>query len=183
MAPPKGHRWYGGGMPKITENTPLKPDEWKFVLAYTRCETAKKGLLGKTASSKIRASEKAYGNWAYKMLKRPNVKKKIEEIMQEQIKKTIADSNEVMEYFTAVMRGEIKDQFGLDAPLVERTSAAKELAKRTTDVELRKQGLADNQVNININWGDAFTLPDITQPQESVGISLFSDESEEEDED
>ena len=39
-----------------------------------------------------------------------------------------------MRYFTSVMRGEVKDQFGLDAPLAERTKAAVELAKRKVDV-------------------------------------------------
>ena len=46
----------------------------------------------------------------------------------------IADAAEIMEYFTAVMRGQIKDQFDLDAPLAERTKAAVELAKRKIDV-------------------------------------------------
>ena len=46
----------------------------------------------------------------------------------------IASAAEVMQYFTAVMRGEVKDQFGLDAPLAERTKAAVELAKRKVDV-------------------------------------------------
>ena len=47
---------------------------------------------------------------------------------------SIADAAEVMQYFTSVMRGEIKDQFGLDAPLAERTKAAVELAKRKVDI-------------------------------------------------
>lgn len=42
----------------------------------------------------------------------------------------IAKPEEVLKYFTSVMRGEIKDQFDLDAPLQERTKAATELAKR-----------------------------------------------------
>ena len=42
----------------------------------------------------------------------------------------IADIQEVMEYLTSVMRGEKKDQFGLDASLGDRTRAASELAKR-----------------------------------------------------
>ena len=40
-----------------------------------------------------------------------------------------------MEYLTKVMRGELKDQFGLEASLSERTKAAQELAKRTIDIE------------------------------------------------
>lgn len=50
-------------------------------------------------------------------------------------KETIADADEIMQYFTKVMRNEEKDQFGLDAPLSERTAAAKELARRVIDVE------------------------------------------------
>ena len=63
---------------------------------------------------------------------------------------TIADANEILRYFTAVMRGEIKDQFGLDAPLVERTSAAKELAKRIVDAE---QGVGEvPEIKVTLNW-------------------------------
>lgn len=36
--------------------------------------------------------------------------------------------------FNLPMRGEVKDQFGLEAPLAERTKAAVELAKRKVDV-------------------------------------------------
>ena len=46
----------------------------------------------------------------------------------------IASGDEVMKFFTSVMRGEIKDAFGLDPPLQERMNAAKELAKRTVDI-------------------------------------------------
>ena len=31
---------------------------------------------------------------------------------------------------------------------------SKELAKRTVDVDLRKQGMADNQITVTLNWGD-----------------------------
>lgn len=153
MAPPKGHKWYGGGQPKITEDTPLTPDDWKFVHAFIRAETESHTIISKAASDKIRAGN-GYKDHAYHKLKKPNVRKVINELMEERTKKTIAESNEVMEYFTSVMRGEIKDQFGLDAPLTERTNAAKELAKRTVDVDLRKQGMADNQITVILNWGD-----------------------------
>ena len=57
-----------------------------------------------------------------------------------------------MQYFTAVMRGEIKDQFGLDAPLSERTAAAKELAKRTVDVENKLKAQNEATVTIHLVW-------------------------------
>ena len=45
----------------------------------------------------------------------------------------IADITEIMQYLTSVMRGEVKDQFDLDAPLSERTKCAQELLKRNMD--------------------------------------------------
>lgn len=45
----------------------------------------------------------------------------------------IADIAEIMQYLTAVMRGEVKDQFDLDPSLTERTKAAQELLKRNVD--------------------------------------------------
>lgn len=177
---PKGHRYYGGSRRKVTEDTPLTARDWKFIYAYTRAETETQEAIGRAASERIRAGS-GYTDYVKDMLNKPNINKMVKQIMEERTKKTIAEANEVMEYFTAVMRGEVKDQFGLDAPLTERTNAAKELAKRTVDVELRKQGLADNQVNININWGDPFSLPDMVQPQEPVGIT-FSEEGGNEDE-
>ena len=72
--------------------------------------------------------------------------------MDELRKETVATAEEVMAYFTAVMRGELNDQFGLDAPLAERTRAAQELAKRTIDVENRAKGNADVNVAIKLDW-------------------------------
>lgn len=42
----------------------------------------------------------------------------------------IADIQEVMEYLTSVMRGEVKDQFDMEVSVQDRTRAAGELAKR-----------------------------------------------------
>lgn len=42
----------------------------------------------------------------------------------------IADVTEVLQFFSSVMRNEEKDQFGLDAALSDRLSAARELMKR-----------------------------------------------------
>ena len=77
----------------------------------------------------------------------------------------IADRQEIMEYFTAVMRGEVKDQFDLDAPLSERTAAAKELKKiLIDDVERGKQVQAQQVVvNIDMNRNDDYTSVDIQQ--------------------
>lgn len=68
-------------------------------------------------------------------LKKPQICAYIQEISKADDEKRIADAKEIMEYFTAVMRGQVNDQFGLDAPLQERTKAATELAKRVIDTK------------------------------------------------
>jgi phage terminase small subunit len=66
-------------------------------------------------------------------------------------KETIADADEIMQYFTKVMRGEEKDQFGLDAPLSERTNAARELAKRIVDVT-DDVDTSVPEIKVTLNW-------------------------------
>jgi phage terminase small subunit len=66
-------------------------------------------------------------------------------------KETVADADEILQYFTAVMRGQVKDQFGLDAPLSERTSAARELAKRIVDVE-NDVDTTVPEIKVTLNW-------------------------------
>ena len=66
-------------------------------------------------------------------------------------KQSIADADEIMQYFTKVMRGEVRDQFGLDAPLSERTAAARELAKRIVDIE-DDVDTAVPEIKVTLNW-------------------------------
>jgi phage terminase small subunit len=66
-------------------------------------------------------------------------------------KETIADADEIMQYLTSVMRGQVKDQFGLDAPLSERTAAARELAKRIVDLPT-EQDTAAPEIKVTLNW-------------------------------
>lgn len=120
---------------------PLTPAEERFVAEYIKCGNVKKAkeLSGYIGSGNA-------------LLAKPNVQKRIRKIMRKLEKETMATAQEVMEYFTAVMRGEVSDQFGLDASLADRTKAAQELAKRTVDVENRERGKADSVVEIKLNW-------------------------------
>lgn len=86
------------------------------------------------------------------LLTRIKVQEEIKRRREKMEKKSIATSEQVLEFLTRAMNGEIKDQFGLDAPLSERIKAATELAKRTVDIDNRSKGTADNVVDININW-------------------------------
>lgn len=74
--------------------------------------------------------------------------------LQQAKEASIADRVEILQYYSDVMRGEIKDQFGLDAPLAERTKAANELAKRVIDYEreLAQSKNASQEINVTLNW-------------------------------
>jgi hypothetical protein len=55
-----------------------------------------------------------------------------------------------MQYFTSVMRGEVKDQFGLDASLSERTRAAIELARRKVDMAGKNVSTEESSIKLVI---------------------------------
>lgn len=63
-------------------------------------------------------------------LTKPYLKQYIEERLAKIEDARIAKGEEVLQYLTKVMRGEEKDQFGLDAALQDRTKAAELLGKR-----------------------------------------------------
>ena len=62
-----------------------------------------------------------------------SVSEYIEERQKQIEDSRIATIDEVMQYLTSVMRGEIKDQFELEAPIAERTKAAQEILKRNNE--------------------------------------------------
>ena len=82
------------------------------------------------AARKAGYSEKTAPFIGSENLKKPQVSAYIAERMAELAKKRVADANEVIEFFTAVMRGEVKDQFGLDASVADRLKAGDSLMKR-----------------------------------------------------
>lgn len=63
-------------------------------------------------------------------LSKLDIKQYIDERLAKIEDERIAKGEEVLEYLTKVMRGEEKDQFGLDASLQDRTKAAELLGKR-----------------------------------------------------
>lgn len=90
------------------------------------------------AARKAGYSENYAKAQSYKMLENVGVSAYIAERTKPKEDKRIATGQEVMEFFTAVMRGEILDAFELPPSLADRKDAAKELAKRTIDIEAKK---------------------------------------------
>lgn len=102
----------------------LTPKQKKFCEWYIKTgnatEAAKKAGYSKKTAVYIGAEN----------LRKPQISAYIAERMEKQDAKLIADADEVLRFYSSVMRGQEKDQFGLDAALTDRISAAKELMKR-----------------------------------------------------
>lgn len=99
----------------------------RFADIYIKTGNATQSYID--AGYKATTREVAEAN-ARKLLGNYSVKIYIENKMNEIQKNTIASQEEVLEYLTKVMRGEEKDQFGLDASLQDRTKCAELLGKR-----------------------------------------------------
>lgn len=114
----------------------LQGGEWRnikqkaFADYYIEC--------GNATESAKKAGYKNPKQQGSRMLSNVDVKAYIAGRMKPTEDKRIATGDEVMEFFTRVMRGEIKDAFGLDPSLSDRKDAAKEIAKRTVDIEAKK---------------------------------------------
>ena len=85
------------------------------------------------AAKRAGYSEKTARQAGAENMKKPVVLEYIQKRQKQIEDARIADITEVMQYLTSVMRGEVKDQFDLDAPLSERTRCAQELLKRNMD--------------------------------------------------
>lgn len=95
-----------------------------FVDEWLKCGNATEAAI------KAGYSKKYAGTNADKLLKNTKIAAYIAE-RQKQIEDShIADVSEVLQFFSSVMRGEVKDQFEMDASLSDRLSAGRELMKR-----------------------------------------------------
>lgn len=118
------------------------------------------------AAIKAGYSEKTAYSIGNENLKKPEISAYIGERMAERGEKRVADANEVIEFYTAVMRGEVKDQFGLDASLSDRLKAGDALMKRYNAI---KETESKNTFNEGMQ-----TLADlINNPAPNRNISDF----------
>lgn len=115
----------------------LSPKEDKFITLYIKLADA--GQAAQEAGYTLRASVKnlelGYRKRGQDLLSRDYIQDEIAFRMQEFKNAEIADTDEILRYLTRVMRGDEKDQFGLDAALSERTAAAKELNRRLHELQ------------------------------------------------
>lgn len=102
----------------------LTPKQKKFCEWYIKTGNATE------AAKKAGYSKKTAARMGSENLQKPVISAYIAERMGKQDAALVADADEVLRFYSSVMRGQEKDQFGLDASLTDRISAAKELMKR-----------------------------------------------------
>lgn len=107
----------------------LTPKQKAFVDEYIKCGNATE------AARRAGYSAKTANTIAAQNLAKPSVSQYISERFKQVDSERVASADEVMRFFSSVMRGEVTDQFGLDASLSDRISAGKELMKRYNAVK------------------------------------------------
>lgn len=146
----------------------LTPLEAKFIDVYVATGNASQAVA--EAGYKV----KALAQQGQKLLNKPYITEEINYRLELAKNESIADATEIMQYFTDVMRGKITDQFGLEAPLSERTKAAQELAKRQIDIPNRLQGNEEPTVKIVLDWGQ--DIAPKTPPKPSITVDGLDNE-------
>lgn len=132
----------------------LTPKQKAFADEYLICGNATE------AAKKAGYNPKSARQIATENLAKPSISAYIAERQKQIESSRIADVKEVMEFYSAVMRGEVKDQFDMDASLTDRLSAGRELMKRYEKADNTKnesldrldeilKGLKENADNAN----------------------------------
>lgn len=111
-------------MVNVVSDIKLKPKELKFAEEWLKTTNATQSAIKAGYSARTAYSA---GN---RLLKKVDVKQYIDERLAEMQENSIADTNEVMQFLSSTMRGDIPDQFGLDPALNDRLKAAELLGKR-----------------------------------------------------
>lgn len=94
----------------------------------------------------------------YENLRKPEISAYIAERIDRQDKQKVADADEVLRFYSAVMRGEVKDQFGLDASLSDRLKAGDSLMKRYAAGGSKKNETEDDPITKSLKEDKAHGL-------------------------
>lgn len=169
---PKGER--GGN--KKGQSYKLSLREQKFVAIYLECGDPTKACI----DAKFKTNAPAA--YAKKLLAKPKIQQEVARQWELFQNECIAGAQEIMGFYTMVLRGQVKDQFGLDATLADRLKAADALAKRQIDAQAVAQKGLDNEIKISLCW-DRSNTPEEPKLVNDEDVVFLDDEDIEEDED
>lgn len=110
----------------------LTPKQKTFVDEFLKCGNATE------AAKRAGYSEQSARQMGTENLSKPSISSYIQERQKQIDDERIADIAEIQRFYSAVLRGEVKDQFGLDASLETRIAAGRELMKRFEKAESSK---------------------------------------------
>lgn len=135
--------------------TRLTVKEAKFIDSYVANGNIRQAAID--AGYKYTKDDKEFaGQIGTKLLERTYIKAEIDMRLRKSEKKSIADRNEIMQFWTNMMRGEILDQFDMPTTNADKLKAAAELAKRGMDIEDRIREKATSgapEIKISLDWG------------------------------
>ena len=88
------------------------------------------------------------------LLSRDYITEEISYRLEQMESEKIASATEVLQFYTSVMRGEVLDQFGIEASLDTRIKAANEIAKHKIEIpmKLEQKNITNNIGSIQLNF-------------------------------
>lgn len=110
----------------------LTPKQKAFADEFLKCGNATE------AAKRAGYSEQSARQMGTENLSKPSISSYIQERQKQIDDERIADVAEIQRFYSSVLRGEVKDQFGLDASLETRIAAGRELMKRFEKAETNK---------------------------------------------
>ena len=131
----------------LTDNK-FTPREIAFIFSY---------LVSGNASQAVREAgyqSKAPDKYGSALLARDGIRQEISAQLEAREQAKIAKPTEIMQFYTSVMRGEVLDQFGIEASIDTRIKAANELAKHQIEIPLKLQQreMSNNIGSITLNF-------------------------------
>jgi len=126
----------------------LTPLEQAFISAFIVCKNVSQAV--REAGYKSKRPEQ-YGR---ALLDRAYIREEVQYRLDQMEQAKIASADEIMQFYTSVMRGEVLDQFGIEASLDTRIKAANELAKHKIEIPLKLQQkeMSNNLGSITLNF-------------------------------
>lgn len=125
----------------------LTAKEAKFIDLYIETGNQRQSVIDAGYTTQ------APGQYAQTLLSKDYIASEIDYRLKKLEDEKICSAEEILEFYSKVMRGEEKDQFGLDVSMADRIRAANELAKRKIDIVNKVQGGKDTaEVRIKLEW-------------------------------
>lgn len=152
----------------------LSVREQKFVSLYLEYGDPRRAVV------EAKFNTTAPKQYAQKLLAKPKIQREVARQMELFQNECIASSQEIMRFYTMAMRGEVKDQFGLDAALADRMKAAEALAKRQIDAVAIAERGKDSQVTIKLCWDRSNDVanPDIVENDDDLLLDEPADDED-----